>query len=83
MAFRGPAFGVQPQGNRAEKIGHSKLLGLLLDNPSPKSFPMLGNRTVFSFVLTAGLIVASRVFEVPSPPSYLWWGVRPIPGPEA
>lgn len=34
-----------------------------------KSFPMLGNRTVFSFVLTAGLIVASRVFEVPSPPT--------------
>ena len=50
---------------------------------SPKSFPTLGSSTVFSFVLTVGLIVASRVFQVPSPPNYIWWGVRPVPGPEA
>lgn len=70
------------RANRAEKTGPPSFWDYFSTILPTKSFPMLGNRTVFSFVLTAGLIMASRVFEVPRP-NNVWWGVWPVPGPEA
>lgn len=43
VAYLRPPFDVQPQGNGTVKTGPSKILGVILDNPSPapKQFPIL------------------------------------------
>lgn len=43
VAFLRPPFDVQPQGNETVKTDPSKLLGIILDNPSPapKQVPIL------------------------------------------